>query len=47
MKKLKVNKSKPKIHADIRGMNTSFTVGNNPEQGKNAQININIPTGRR
>ena len=35
------------VHKDIRGMNTSFTVGNNPEQGKNAQININIPTGRR
>lgn len=35
------------VHKDIRGMNTSFTVGNNSEQGKNAQININIPTGRR
>lgn len=35
------------VHKDIRGMNTSFTVGKNPEQGNNAQISITIPTGRR
>lgn len=35
------------VHKDIRGMNASFTAGKNREQGKNAQINITIPTGRR
>jgi len=34
-------------HKNINGMNASFTAGKNPDQGEYAQVNLNIPTGRR
>ena len=34
-------------HKNINGMDASSTAGKNPEQGKYAQVNLNIPTGRR